>query len=250
MPKIEIYTKAFCPYCSRAMKLLEWMPQHRLKNALPDMVAALRRDPAGWYARNGVKPPPWIAQAASLGRRAGDIAERYRALVKRELRANRWAHLANIALGTWLITQPPLIDVEPDWLGYSEIALGAERAARRDDRGRPAQPRAVVQRHPVAGDPVDVDVLGDVDARGVRDAHPLVEQCLQGGVPVAHVPESYCRPTHPVQGWGRQSSRSAVDGGSGTGTGGAASPESSASRSARDGTCATRMPVIIRAAPT
>lgn len=22
MPKIEIYTKAFCPYCSRAMKLL------------------------------------------------------------------------------------------------------------------------------------------------------------------------------------------------------------------------------------
>src|SRR5690606_9242537 len=39
---------------SRAAKLLGWMPQHRLKAALPDMVASLNRDPAGWYERNSV----------------------------------------------------------------------------------------------------------------------------------------------------------------------------------------------------
>jgi hypothetical protein len=37
----------------------------------------------------------------------------------------RWAHFINIALGLWLITQPPLIQVEEPWLARAEILLGA-----------------------------------------------------------------------------------------------------------------------------
>jgi nucleoside-diphosphate-sugar epimerase len=109
----------------RAEQLLGWKPRHRFKDELPAMVASLKRDPAAWYRRNGVEPPSWITEAEEIGERAGDIAQRHDALVKRQLGANRWAHLINMGLGTWLLTQPPLIQVEPDWLGYSEISLGA-----------------------------------------------------------------------------------------------------------------------------
>ena len=109
----------------RARELLGWEPRHRFKDELPRMVASMKRDPAAWYRRNNVKAPPWIAQAAELGENTGDLAMRHDAIVKRQLRSNRWAHFVNIALGTWLVTQPPLIDVDPPWLAHSEVALGA-----------------------------------------------------------------------------------------------------------------------------
>lgn len=37
---------------SKARRLLEWEPRHRLRETLPRMVAALRRDPPGWYRAN------------------------------------------------------------------------------------------------------------------------------------------------------------------------------------------------------
>lgn len=36
---------------------LDWEPRHRLRDALPRMVQQLKADPAGWYARNELKPP-------------------------------------------------------------------------------------------------------------------------------------------------------------------------------------------------
>jgi hypothetical protein len=89
------------------------------------MVRALERDPAGWYSRHKMKPPAWIADAAARSLRSGDLAQRHAALVKRELRAFRWAHLTNVALGTWLVTQPALIGVREPLLAWSEIVLGA-----------------------------------------------------------------------------------------------------------------------------
>jgi hypothetical protein len=71
-----------------------------------------------------MKPPAWLAQAQELGRRGGDLALRHGALVKRELRANRWAHLTNVAFGTWLVTQPALIHVQELALAAAEMALG------------------------------------------------------------------------------------------------------------------------------
>src|SRR5690606_24933744 len=106
-------------------ELLGWEPQHRLKDELPKMVAVMRRDPAAWYASHKIKPPGWISEAVELGESSGDLAARHDALVRRELRANRWAHLVNMALGTWLLTQPALINVEEPLLRWSEMALGA-----------------------------------------------------------------------------------------------------------------------------
>jgi nucleoside-diphosphate-sugar epimerase len=109
----------------RARAALGWEPAHRLKDTLPAMVAELKRDPAAWYERHKLRPPEWVAEAAESGRSAGDLAARSEALVKREVRANRWAHFANIALGTWLLTQPALIAVEEPGLRAAEMSIGA-----------------------------------------------------------------------------------------------------------------------------
>jgi hypothetical protein len=41
---------------SRARKLLGWEPKHRITKTLPEMIAALKRDPEAWYEKNGMNP--------------------------------------------------------------------------------------------------------------------------------------------------------------------------------------------------
>jgi nucleoside-diphosphate-sugar epimerase len=110
---------------SRARKLLGWEPRHRLKHELPAMIAALKKEPAGWYKANRLTPPPEIGEAAAAGKHPEQLRARYEAKVREEHRGDRWAHFANIALGIWLATQPPMIGVAEVWLARSEIALGA-----------------------------------------------------------------------------------------------------------------------------
>ena len=109
---------------SRAQNLLDWRPHHRLKDELPNMAAALKADPARWYRDNKIPPPPFVTEAAERG----ENAEKLRACDLAESRAahreNRWAHLVNAALGTWLITQPLLINVTEPALSWSEMACG------------------------------------------------------------------------------------------------------------------------------
>ncbi|MEJ7930159.1 vitamin K epoxide reductase family protein [Ramlibacter sp. AN1015] len=108
----------------RARELLGWEPRHRLKNELPAMVAVLKKDPAGWYRINKITPPARVAEAQQIGHNAEDLRRRHEALLHSQHAANRWAHFVNIALGTWLITQPLLIAVESPWLRWSEVVLG------------------------------------------------------------------------------------------------------------------------------
>ena len=110
---------------SRARELLGWEPRHRLKHELPAMIAALKKDPAGWYKANRLTPPPEIAEAADAGKHPEQLRTRYEAKVRSEHRGDRWAHFTNIALGVWLVTQPPMIGVEEMWLARTEIGLGA-----------------------------------------------------------------------------------------------------------------------------
>ena len=110
---------------TRARQLLGWEPRHRLKHRLPDMIRALKQDPAAWYEANGLTPPPEIAEAKEAGHHPEGVRRQHEAKVRREHRANRWAHFSNIALGVWLVTQPPMIQVEEPWLARSEIVLGA-----------------------------------------------------------------------------------------------------------------------------
>jgi len=44
--------------CSRARALLDWSPRRRVLDTLPAMVAALRRDPAAFYAEHDLGEPP------------------------------------------------------------------------------------------------------------------------------------------------------------------------------------------------
>lgn len=108
----------------RAEKLLGWRPHHRLKDELPKMIAALKRDPLAWYKRNGLRPPHDLAEAAALGKHPEEVRgasdERYR----REHSETRWAHFVNLMLGTWLLTQPPLIGVVEPLLRWTEIVSG------------------------------------------------------------------------------------------------------------------------------
>jgi nucleoside-diphosphate-sugar epimerase len=41
---------------TRARRLLGWEPRHTLRETLPRMVDALKRDPRGWYEENGLEP--------------------------------------------------------------------------------------------------------------------------------------------------------------------------------------------------
>ena len=109
----------------RARALLGWEPRHRLKDELPRLVAALKDNPAGWYEANGITPPAWISDADELGKNPEKLRVRHEAQVRSDHRANRWAHFVNIGLGTWLITQPLLINVEEPLLRWSEMVLGA-----------------------------------------------------------------------------------------------------------------------------
>ena len=108
-----------------ARALLGWEPRHRLKDELPRLVAALKDNPAGWYEANGITPPAWISDADDLGKNPEKLRVRHEAQVRSDHRANRWAHFVNIGLGTWLITQPLLINVEEPLLRWSEMVLGA-----------------------------------------------------------------------------------------------------------------------------
>jgi nucleoside-diphosphate-sugar epimerase len=110
---------------ARARQLLDWRPRHHLKDRLPAMIAALKQDPRGWYEANGIPVPPGLAEVSEAGKNPEGVRIAYESRYRRELGANRWAHFANIALGVWLVTQPPLIGVGEVWLARTEIALGA-----------------------------------------------------------------------------------------------------------------------------
>ncbi|WOH53259.1 NAD-dependent epimerase/dehydratase family protein [Bradyrhizobium sp. sBnM-33] len=108
----------------RARDLLGWEPRHRLKDVLPRIVADFKNDPIGWYKANGVTPPAWFSAAGKLGENPEELSVRHEAQVRAEHMANRWAHFVNMGLGTWLVTQPPLINVSEPLLRWSELILG------------------------------------------------------------------------------------------------------------------------------
>jgi nucleoside-diphosphate-sugar epimerase/uncharacterized membrane protein len=133
---------------SRAKRLLGWEPKHSLRNTLPRMVAALKRDPVGWYKANkrnpalvawyGQRPAPGSPDAgkegsASTGARTaaeggidhaamghadkgghgairGMSGHDHMAMMEEDERRTRWAHFANIGLGLWLAASPLIYD--------------------------------------------------------------------------------------------------------------------------------------------
>ena len=117
----------------RAHELLGWEPRHQLRDELPKMVAALKDDPVGWYEAQRCHPAGVArAEAAEMGEDPEELRARHEAQIETQHAANRWAHFANIGLGTWLLTQPPLIGVGEPLLRWSEVGArgGADRPRR------------------------------------------------------------------------------------------------------------------------
>ena len=108
-----------------ARDLLGWEPHHNFKDELPGLVHSLKDDPPGWYRRNGVTPPHWVSAASDAGQDPEALRQRHQQQFAAELNDNRWPHFVNIALGSWLLTQPLLIHVQEPMLRWSEMALGA-----------------------------------------------------------------------------------------------------------------------------
>jgi len=109
----------------RARKLLDWEPAHRFKDDLPAIVAEVKRDPVGWYTRHKITPPEWALTAHEAGINPEALRSRYEALRREQHGRYRWAHLVNIALGTWLMTSPPLLGIEQPPMISSEIVSGS-----------------------------------------------------------------------------------------------------------------------------
>ena len=135
---------------SQARALLGWEPKHSLRATLPKIVAALKRDPTGWYKANKLNP----AVVAWYGKRPSQAAKRgeegrvsepaakgagstmksrgldgsrmqadeaghspdsagghdHRSIMEEDARRTRWAHFTNIGLGLWLAASPLIYD--------------------------------------------------------------------------------------------------------------------------------------------
>lgn len=123
---------------SRAGELLGWAPRRSLREALPGMVAALKRDPAGWYRANKLNPalvawygkrpaaaaghapekpadhaghgPPPAADHSTSGAAGQHGGHDDMRMMEEDALRSRWAHYANIGLGLWLAASPLIYD--------------------------------------------------------------------------------------------------------------------------------------------
>ena len=104
---------------SRARELLGWEPKHSLRDTLPKMVGALKRNPTGWYQENKLNPAlvAWSGQrpgpksggheekagATKMDRHHAEMSGHDQmAMMEADEKKVRWVHYANIALGLWL----------------------------------------------------------------------------------------------------------------------------------------------------
>lgn len=109
---------------SRARRLLGWEPRHRLEDELPRMAAALQADPLAWYRDNGVPAPPWLVAAGKAGHDPEAVRREHTEQYGEKHRRYRWAPLANLAMGAWLVASPVLIGLDEMLLAWSEAASG------------------------------------------------------------------------------------------------------------------------------
>jgi nucleoside-diphosphate-sugar epimerase/uncharacterized membrane protein len=110
---------------TRARELLGWTPKHRIRDALPRLVSALKDDPLGWYKANRVTPPGWLEAAAAAVDDPEALRVRHERGYREEHRRNLWAHFATMGMGAWLAASPATFDYGSAWLAWSDAITGA-----------------------------------------------------------------------------------------------------------------------------
>ncbi|HEX2140004.1 MAG TPA: vitamin K epoxide reductase family protein [Woeseiaceae bacterium] len=108
-----------------AREKLQWQPKHSLRERLPAIVQALKKDPEGWYMKNKLTPPVWMTPDEADDADLEKLRVEHDRLLRREHRQNLWAHFLTIALGTWLVTSPPILGYESTPMAVSDIVSGA-----------------------------------------------------------------------------------------------------------------------------
>lgn len=110
---------------SRARQLLHWEPKHSLREALPAIVKELKADPLSWYKRNKLTPAEWIETMSAQSEPAEQFMEAYNRSMRDERRQNLWAYFLNMAMGTWLMTSPPILGYQNQAMVISDLVSGA-----------------------------------------------------------------------------------------------------------------------------
>ena len=124
---------------SRAQKLLGWEPKHSLRSTLPNIIRALKSDPAAWYRANKLNPSV-VASVAEKepmehGHRDSGKMVEHRQMMREhgqmmlaDHRKTLWAHFVNIMLGVWLLTSPAALGLfEPAAFSDAVMRVTAER---------------------------------------------------------------------------------------------------------------------------
>ena len=109
---------------SLAREAIGWAPRHRLKDSLPRIVAALKASPKDWYAAHAMLSPAWVEHHGDDSLNAESLRVAHEAQRRAQHGENRWAHFANMGLGTWLVTQPLLVNVQETALRSAEMGMG------------------------------------------------------------------------------------------------------------------------------
>lgn len=108
-----------------AERAFDWTPKHRLREELPGMVQELQADPVGWYERHDLVKPEWLNAAKNVHPSPDSLRREHEERCRTQHGDNRWVHMLNVALGSWLFTQPLLINVQEPALRVGEMLLGA-----------------------------------------------------------------------------------------------------------------------------
>ncbi|WP_304053839.1 vitamin K epoxide reductase family protein [Nitrosomonas communis] len=109
---------------SRARELLDWQPRHHIYDGLKDLIASLKKDPAGWYHRNGIPLPDWVQTAQEKHKNADQIRHKHETEFRRQHNENLWAHFLNMGLAFWLMTAPFMMEYQSQALVWSDIISG------------------------------------------------------------------------------------------------------------------------------
>jgi nucleoside-diphosphate-sugar epimerase len=104
----------------RAVQRLDWRPRHRLRDRLPVIIEALKRDPAAWYRANRLPLPLWLEGGEGEPAPAGAVLAKAQSEEGREHRRTLWCHLANAGLGLWLASSPFTLGLAEGWLSPAE----------------------------------------------------------------------------------------------------------------------------------